>query len=116
MVDAEWHERFLSEPRLASSRVLLTSGRLSPPLDLFGSMDQVIWLHPHATELPLGENLTQNNSILLLFPMMDLSGGQAKWKRVARQFDWGITSSGALTDDLRPVWPGCVLQLLLEGR
>jgi hypothetical protein len=79
-------------------------------------MDQVIWLHPHATEMPLDEDLTEYNSILLLFPIMDLSGGQAKWKRVARQFDWGITFSGALTDDLRPVWPGCVLQLLLEGR
>jgi hypothetical protein len=115
-VDAEWYERFLGEPKLASSRVLLTSGRLSPPLDLSRSMDQVIWLHPHATEMPLDEDFTEYNSILLLFPMMDLSGGQAKWKRVARQFGWGISSSGALTDDLRPAWPGCVLQLLLEGR
>jgi hypothetical protein len=115
-LDAGWDKRFLSEPKLAFSRILLTSGRISPPLDLSRSMGQVIWLHPHATELPLDEDLTEYNSILLLFPMMDLSGGQAKWKGVARHYGWGITSSGALTDDVRPVWPGCVLQLLLEGR
>jgi hypothetical protein len=105
-----WGERFLLEPQEGlSSRVLLTSGALFPPSELSNAVDRIIWLHPHVTGALPEAVLSDCDSTLLLFPMMDLSGSQAMWRRAARQRDWEFTSSGALMDDVRPVWPEPIL-------
>lgn len=108
----EWGQRILQKPSGRALLGLLTSGRLRPPAELSGAVSQVIWLHPDATGIPLASVLPEYPSSMLLFPMMDVSGGQVPLKRAARQYDWEFAASGALTDDVRPVWPACMLQLI----
>jgi hypothetical protein len=110
----DWSGRFVQIDQVKSPPVFLTSGRLSPPPELSGAIGRMIWFHPDATESLSEDALTGYGAdTLLLFPMMDLSGGQAGWKRAARQRGWTLAASGALTDDIRPVWPESAMNTLL---
>ena len=113
LLGEDWSEQFLREGKMGSSPVLITTGRLLPPSELSTFVRQMIWIHPDATESLPGESLAgYGSNTRLLFPMMDLSGGQAAWKRFARQRNWKLAPSGALTDDLRPIWPECIMDIL----
>jgi hypothetical protein len=111
----DWSGRFFRIDQVKSPPVLLTSGRLLPPPELSGAIGRMIWFHPDVTESLSEDALTGfGSNTRLLFPMMDLSGGQAAWKRAARQRGWTLAASGALTDDIRPVWPESAMNTLLS--
>ena len=77
-------------------------------------MRRVVWLHPDAVDLRMVGAVPEYGSTLLCFPMMDVFGNQSKWRRYAKGQGWDASSSGALTIDIRSVWPNCMFRLLLN--